>query len=128
MTLAKTCAAIVALVLFLQTGCDLWCQHAEQIASAKESHEDAVPPCHHSGDGKSDPKKSGSQSHENCVHPQAVNDNSKSEAKIYRADQTAVMIQVAALDWHVEFQNAVVGATPLSRLGPSGPHSTVLRI
>ena len=128
MTLAKTCAAIVALALFLQSGCDLWCQHAQQTASAKESHEDAVPPCHHSGDGKSHPKESRNQPHENCTHPQAVNDNSKSEAKISKVDQPAVLIHVAVLHWHIEFHHAVVGTTPLSRLGPSGSPSAILRI
>ena len=96
MALLKTCAVILALALFLQSGCDLWCQHADQMASAKQVASGAVPPCHHAADSKPDSKDSGKhESHKDCVHPQAADDNGKLQAKVVKANHpVALMVSV----------------------------------
>ena len=93
MALVKTCAAIVALALFLQSGCDLWCQHADQMASARQLADGAVPPCHHPADSKPDSKDSSKhESHKGCVHPQAADDNSKLQAKVVKANLPVALV------------------------------------
>ena len=93
MTLVKTCAAIMALALFLQSGCDLWCQRAEQMASAKQLADGAVPPCHHPADSKPDSKDSSKhESHKGCVHPQAADDNGNLQAKVAKANQPVALV------------------------------------
>jgi len=126
--MAKTCAAILALALFLQSGCDLWCQHAEQI-TANHMQDGGVPPCHHSGSSNSDPKHSGSNpEHKNCVHPQAADDNSKLQAKVIKAEQPSAIIETPETYQQVYFNHAVPrGASP-GLIRQSGPPSSILRI
>ena len=129
MALVKTCAAIVALALFLQSGCDLWCQHADQRASANQLADGAVPPCHHAADSKPDSKDSGKQeSQKDCAHPQAADDNAKLQAKVVKADQPValvVSVETPALRYSRELAPRVAF---LSHIALSPPPPANLRI
>jgi hypothetical protein len=129
MALAKTCAAIVALALFLQSGCDLWCQHAEQTASVNPSQDGGVPPCHHAGNGSSNPKHSGGNpEHKNCIHPQAANDNSKVQAKVIKFEQPISIIETPQTYAQAYFDHVVPSGVSPGLIRQSGPPSSILRI
>jgi hypothetical protein len=129
MALPKTCASILALALILQSGCDFWCQDAEQVTSMNPIKDGGVAPCHHSGSDHSGPKHSGgSPEHKGCVHPQAADDNSKLRAKVTKAERPIAIID-APQTYRQAFLDHVVPSGALSGPIPqSGPPSTILRI
>ena len=128
MALAKTCAAVLALALFLQSGCDFWCQHAEQIASTNPMQDGGVPPCHHSGNGNSDPKHSGNPEHKNCVHPQAADENSKLQTKMVKSVQPMAIIETPQAYSQAYFDYVVPSGVSPGLIRPSGSPSGILRI
>ena len=129
MALSKTGAAILALALFLQSGCDFWCHHAEQIASMNPAPDGGIPPCHHSGDGNSDSKHSGGNpAHKTCVHPQAADDNSKLQAKVIKADQPIAIIETPLAYSQAYFDHVVPSGVSPGLTRQSGPTSAILRI
>ena len=129
MALLKTCAAILALALLLQSGCDLWCQHAEQIASANQLADGAVPPCHHAADSESDSKNSHKhESPKDCLHPQAVvDDNAKLHGKVVKADLPATLVSVEIFAFRYSRESASQIA-PLGHIALSPLRLANLRI
>lgn len=131
MALAKTCAAILAVSLFLQSGCDLWCQHAEQSTSVNPMQDGGVPPCHESqsGNDNSDPKHSdGSPEQSNCVHPQSADDNSKLQAKVIKVEQSIAIIDAPHTYRQAYFDHVVSSGTSPGLIRQSGSQSAILRI
>ena len=129
MALVKTCAVVVVLALFLQSGCDLLCQHAEEVTSATPPPGTAVPPCHDTEHRESDPKES--RNHEtpkDCIHPQATDDNSKLQTKMVKASQPVAIVEVADIHSHFQFHPVASYATVLDLIEPSGTPSSILRI
>src|SRR5678815_533146 len=130
MNLAKSSAIVITVVLVLQTGCDLWCQHAEHITSTTHSHGAAVPPCHGAGENqknsKHQPVNHGAP--KDCLHPQAADDNSKLQSKIVKATYPVAVIESSGLPMRFEaheFLSLVVARNDVSR---SSPPPSVLRI
>jgi hypothetical protein len=131
MAFAKTCAAILALALFVQSGCDLWCQHAERTTSVDPMQDGGVPPCHQpqSGNDNSDSKHSGgSPEHNNCVHPQAADDNSKLQAKVIKAEQSIAIIETPHTFRQTDFDYVVPSGASPGLIRQSGPLTAILRI
>ena len=85
MRLVKWTAVIVTFALVLQTGCDLWCHQAAEIASASQGQSTATPPCHDASHNQNSQNKQHSGGkHEmpvGCLHPQVTDDSSKLGAK-----------------------------------------------
>jgi len=95
----KSWAAVMAAVLVLQAGCDLWCQYAQEIESAQLQGE-ATPPCHTAeestpSDTSPQPRDHGAP--KDCIHPEAADDNSKFQSKIVKASQPVSIIEVPGL-------------------------------
>jgi hypothetical protein len=129
MALVKTCAVVVVLALFLQSGCDLWCQHAEEVTSATQPEGAAVPPCHDTEQGESGPQKSGNhETPKDCVHPQAADDNSKLQTKVIKASHPVAIVEVADIYSRVQFHPVVSSAPVLYPVKPSASASSILRI
>lgn len=126
MGLVKTCAVVLVLALFLQSGCDLWCQHAKEIASAIQPQGTPVPPCH---DAESDPKDSSNhETPKDCVHPQAVDGNSKLQTEGVKASQPVAIVEVADIQSNFQFHAVASQAIVLDHILPPGPPSSILRI
>ena len=129
MILGKVTAAIVAMVLVFQSGCDLLCQQAEEIASMQQS---TIPPCHDTGGHQ----KSGHQdrhgshgSSQDCLHPEAADDSSKFQIKIVKANQPIVVAGFSAIPLRLQFAIPVVATSSGGGgISPSGPPASVLRI
>lgn len=89
----------LTLALVAQSGCDLWCQHAEEARSAANSQGTAAP-CHDLGEHQT-PAPKQSSNHEipkDCVHPQAVGDNPKFEAKVAKATPVAIAMVFPSIE------------------------------
>jgi hypothetical protein len=131
MNLLKTCAAVLSLVLVLQTGCDLWCHHAESDSvSVQQTAGPPAPACHGTTDRSEGSEKvptRDDESSKGCVHPQAADDNSKLQTKVVNASHQVISggfagIQVDVL--HTEpYRTASRG---LVKASP--PSSLILRI
>jgi hypothetical protein len=129
MTVAKTCASVLALALFLHTGCDLFCQYAAQSAPASPLQEAAVPPCHHGGHHSSDPEKSdGDQTHKDCVHPQAADDYSKLQVKVLQANEPVALIEMDEIQVQIRLDDVSASMSARVPITPPGSPSTILRI
>jgi hypothetical protein len=129
MNLVKLSAIVMTVVLVLQAGCDLWCQHAEEITSAP-SHDGAVPPCHGAGESQKDSKQQpvNHGTPKDCLHPQAADDNSKLQNKIIKATYPVAVIGFSGLPIRFEareFLSWVIARNDVSR---SSPPLSVLRI
>src|SRR5262245_25293208 len=94
MRLLKSSAIAMTLVLVLQTGCDLWCQHAQETVYA-QLQGGAVPTCHGGGESEKDTKHQPANhgTSKDCLHPQAADDNSKLQSKIVKATHPVAVIQ-----------------------------------
>jgi hypothetical protein len=129
MNLVKLPAIVMALVLVLQTGCDLFCQHAEDVTSVP-SHGGAVPPCHGAGESQKDSKHQpvNHGAPKDCLHPQAADDNSKLQNKIVKAAYPVAVTEFSGLPIRFEtrdFLSWVIARNDVSR---SSPPLSVLRI
>lgn len=126
--LGKLTATIVALVLVFQSGCDLLCRHAEEIASMQES---AVPPCHDTGD---DQKSDHQDRHDNhgtsqeCLHPEAADDSSKFQTKIVKASQPVALVSLPSIPVRLQSRVPLVAINLGWGISPSSAPTSVLRI
>ena len=131
MSLVKLSATVLTFVLILQSGCDFFCGHAEEAATASEQQSPQTPPCHGTEDGEKSDHKQHSDNHgapKDCIHPQATDDGSKLLGKIVKEDLPAVSIGVPGIDGRVQSQ-PLTFATPVAiGVNPSGPPSSILRI
>jgi hypothetical protein len=129
MNLVKSSAIAMALVLVLQTGCDLWCQHAEEITSA-QSQGGAAPPCHGAGESQKDtnhqPANHGAP--KDCLHPQAADDNSKLQSKIVKASHPVAVIQFSGVPIRFETGDFLSWAIATNDVSRSSTSLSVLRI
>ena len=130
MTFFKTCAVILALVLFAQSGCDFFCQHVEETRTA--SSDEAEPACHDTGEHQT-PAQNHSSNHEipkDCAHPQAVGDNPKFDSKVVKPTQVPVAIEFPSLEAHLSVNVFSVRLASVQPIKPIGPPTSpaVLRI
>jgi hypothetical protein len=129
MNLVKLPAIVMALVLVLQTGCDFWCQHAEELTSA-QSQGGATPPCHGAGesqrDSKHQPVDHGAP--KDCLHPQAADDSSKLQTKVAKASHPVAVIQFSGLPIRFETRDFLSGVIARNDVSRSSPPLSVLRI
>ena len=130
MRLAKLTALVIAFVLVLQTGCDFFCQRAEEVASQRVQGS-AVPPCHGTGDGENSDHRDQHNDHhaaKDCLHPQAADDGSKLQTKIVKASPPDAVATLAAVPVLVHSRILVVATEFPRGVKPTGPSSSVLRI
>ena len=129
MNLFRVGATLMALVLVFQAGCDLWCQHAEQMAAIQQDR--AAPPCHGAGDSPIDTKDSPS-GHDgptrDCLHPQAADDSSKLQSKIVKQSQPVVIVELSGVPVRLEMSEWQKVPRVTNDLGPSGRPLVILRI
>jgi hypothetical protein len=129
MNLVKLPAIVMALVLVMQTGCDLLCQHAEEMTSS-QPHGGAAPPCHGAGESQKDSKHQ-PVNHgvpKDCLHPESADDNSKLQNKTVKATYPVAAIEFSSLPIRFEareFPSWVIARNEVSR---SSPPLSVLRI
>lgn len=125
----KLSAIVMTVVLVLQAGCDLWCQHAEQITST-QSHDGAVPPCHGAGDSQKDSKHQpiNHGTPKDCLHPQAADDNSKLQKKIVKASYPVAVVEFSSLPIRVEAREFLSWVIPSNDVSRASPPLSVLRI
>jgi hypothetical protein len=130
MNLVKLSAIVMTVVLVLQSGCDLWCQHAEQITSTTQSHDGAVPPCHGAGESQKDSKHQpvNHGAPKDCLHPQAADDNSKLQKKIVKATYPAAVIEFSGLPIRFEAREFLSGVIAKHDVSRSSPPLSFLRI
>jgi hypothetical protein len=129
MNLFRVAAAVMALVLVFQTGCDLWCHHAEQMAAVPQ--DGAAPPCHGAGESPSDTEDQSSGNHgttRDCLHPQAADDSSKLQAKIVKESQPVGVIEFSGVPLRLETREWQMAPLATNVMSPSGRPLTVLRI
>jgi hypothetical protein len=110
MNLVKVPAIMMVLVLVLQTGCDLFCQHAEEMTST-QSHGGAVPPCHGAGESQKDSRHQpvNHSAPNDCLHPQAADDNFKLQNKIVTATYPVDVIEFFGLPIRFEARGFLSG-------------------
>ena len=130
MNLVKLSAIVMTVVLILQTGCDLWCQHAEQMTSTTQSHGGAVPPCHGAGESQKESKHQHGDhgAPKDCLHPQAADDNSKLQNKIVKATFPVAAIEFSGLPTRFEAREFLSGVIARNDVSRSSPPLSVLRI
>lgn len=121
MSLGKWTAVIVTFALVLQTGCDLWCHQAAEIASASQGQSTATPPCHDANHNQNSKNKQHSGGkHEMpvaCLHPQVTDDSSKLGAKVAVAVLPAATVAVTSVYDNLREQTLrFIAFTPI---GPS---------
>ena len=129
MNLFRAGATLMALVLVFQTGCDLWCQHAEQMAAIQQ--DDAVPPCHGVGESPIDTKDSQSGHHsttKDCLHPQAADDSTKLQSKIVKQGQPVAIVALPGVPVRLEMSQWQKMPLAINDLVPPGRPLVVLRI
>jgi hypothetical protein len=132
MSFAKLAAAVLTFVLILQSGCDFWCMHAEEVASASAPQEASVPPCHGAGDSEDSQHKRHSENRgtpRDCAHPQAADNNSELKTKVVKASQAVATVEVDGARGGVQLQplEFVVTAASNIKRNPGSP-SPILRI
>jgi hypothetical protein len=130
MRLAKLTALVVTFVLVLQSGCDFFCQHAEEMASQRVQG-NAVPPCHSTGSGENSNHQDQHRDHQtakDCLHLQAIDDGSKLQTKVVKASQPVAIVALATIQVLVHSRVPVLATDFPSDVKPSGPSSPVLRI
>ena len=129
MNLFRVVATVLALVLVFQTGCDLWCHHAEQMAAVQQ--DGAAPPCHGAGEGPTDTRDSQPRHHgttKDCLHPQAADDSFKLQSKIVKQSQPVAIIELSAVPDGLEMREWQKAPLATNALSPSGRPSVILRI
>jgi hypothetical protein len=127
MSLARVAAVILTVALFLQSGCDFWCHHAEEV-TATQDRSTAVPPCHEASEESQPAHHSDTNGPKSCDHPQATDDGSKLLAKVIKAYHPLAATSVAGVQSLLQFQEASRGATAPTGGQPSGVPFLVLRI
>ena len=129
MRLTKLLAAVMAMILVVQVGCDLWCQHAQE-ATPTQSQNGAAPPCHGTEEGSSDaphqPWNHGAT--KDCTHPEAADDNSKLQSKIARAGQFVAFIESPVVVSYFPNAALLAEAVMTHDVKLAGPHLSILRI
>ena len=129
MRLTKLFAAVMAMILIVQAGCDLWCQHAQE-ATATQSPNGAAPPCHGAEEGSSDtphqPRNHGAP--KDCIHPEAADDNSKFQSKIGKASQFVVLIESPVVVSYFPSDALLAEAVTAHGVKRAGPPLSILRI
>ena len=132
MSLVKLSATVLTFVLILQSGCDFFCQHAEEAANASEHQSAQTPPCHDTSDGEKSEHKQHSGNHgspKDCIHPQATDDGSKLLGKIAKENLPAVITGVHGIDGRFQLLQPLTFATPGAiGFNPASPPSSILRI
>lgn len=130
MILFKPCAAILSMILVLQTGCDFWCHETESDwVSLVEST--AAPACHGTADKGDGSEQEPSRHHEpskECLHPQATDDNSKLQTKIVKASHPAAVNEFSGIQLHVQPRTIAFSFSSKDFLNVSPPSSLILRI
>jgi len=131
MSLLKTCAAFMSLILALQSGCGLCCYHAEgeRVSSTTSA---PVPACHgeapKSDGGEQKPSHDHSSS-KDCNYLQAADDNSNNQTKLVKVGYPAASAEFPNVE--VSLQLHVVPSNVPDNPGPpriSPPSSLILRI
>ena len=129
MSLVRLTAIAVISVLILQSGCDFFCQQAEKEAPA-EMQKETVPPCHGAGSEQPVEHKHQARHHEtnkDCLHPQASDDNSKVQAKLFKAHLPANLVEAPRLPVQFESHVWISTAAPPGH-SVSSFSTTILRI
>jgi hypothetical protein len=102
----KTCAAILSQILLLQTGCDLWCPHAESeqppllasgVTLAGDCHGTPV----QKNDGESKPTRH-DRSGPDCDHPRITEGNPEPQT-IVKAPAQATSRDVLSIQLRIQF-------------------------
>ena len=126
MSLVRVAAVILTFALFLQSGCDFWCHHAEDLAA--QEHLTAVPLCHGASEESQPAHHSDSSGPKSCDHPQATDAGSKLLANAGKAGQPVTALTVAGVQSLLQFQAiSRVAAVPSGDNLP-GSSFVVLRI
>lgn len=130
MILSRTCAAVLSMILVLQTGCDLWCHETEsEWASLVEST--APPACHGTTDKSDGSGQEPTRHHEStkdCVHPQATDDNSKLQTKIVKASHPVATSEFSGDLLRMQPRTMAYVPSNIDSLKVSPPSSLILRI
>ena len=130
MILFRTCAALLSMILVLQTGCDFWCDETESDwVSLVEST--AAPECHRTADKGDGSEQEPTRHHEpskECVHPQATDDYSKLQTKILKASHPAAANEFPGIQLRVEPRAIAFNFSSKDFLTVSPPSSLILRI
>lgn len=132
MSLLKTCAAVLSLILVLQTGCDLWCHRAEsEGGSSQHTAVTPVPACHGTTEKSEGSEQKPAGNHEpskDCVHPQAADDNSKLHTKIAKASHPVVFVDFPVVQVGIQLHALTFSAPDTGPFKVAPPSSLILRI
>jgi hypothetical protein len=126
----KTCAAILSQILLLQTGCDLWCPHAESepplLASGVTPAGDCHGPPVQKNDSESKPTHH-DRSGPDCDHPKIAEGNPEPQT-IVKAPLQVTSRDVLSMQVRIQFHPLLSRAFNKEISDGSPPSSVILLI
>ena len=131
MSFSKTCAAILCQILFLQTGCDLWCHHAESEKPPLSASAVTPPPeCHgtplQSDDNESKPTRH-DRSGPECDHLKIAQGNPEPHT-VVKAPPQVNSRDILSMQVRIQFYPLLSGALDKELSDGSPPSSVILLI